>query len=584
MRHSAAHVMAWAVQNLFGDVKFDIGPATETGFYYDFDMPHRLCPQDLKNIEKEMQRLSKKAHPFSCQTHSRESAQRLLSQGKQPYKLERLADISEDDTIRFYSCGDFVDLCRGPHVDHTGDIGVFKLLSIAGSYYRGKENNPMLQRIYGTTFSNKVEMNCYLDTLEEAKKRDHRRLGKELDLFSISDEIGPGLILWHPKGGRVRHLIENFWRQAHYQHGYELIYSPHIGDTSLWQTSGHLDFYQDAMYSPMKIDRHNYFIKPMNCPFHIKIYQSTHRSYRELPLRWAELGTVYRYEKSGVLHGLLRVRGFTQDDAHIFCTAEQIHHEINEVLQFSLAVWQAFGFKDIKAYLATRPRKAVGDPQEWNEASAALQTAIEANKLAYEIDPGGGAFYGPKIDLKIKDALKRDWQTSTIQFDFNLPRRFDLSYIGSDGKKHRPYMIHRALLGSLERFFAILIEHYNAAFPLWLAPEQVRLIPITDKQQDYVQSLKNQLQRRKLRVNVDLRRESLGARIRQARNERIPYILIAGDKELDQKLISVRERSKGELGSMTIDTFMEHILTELERQNPVETHLEIMKVWKESTA
>ncbi len=562
-RHSAAHVMAAAVQNLYANVKFDIGPATEEGFYYDFDMEHRLTPDDLPRIEEEMRRLMTMADPFICEEYTSERAQSLLTSKKQSYKLERLADIPATDKITFYTCGDFVDLCRGPHVSDTSKIGSFKLLSIAGSYYRGKETNPMLQRIYGTAFSHPKELKEYLQRLEEAKKRDHRKLGTELELFSVSEDIGSGLILWHPNGALTRHVIETFWRDMHYQNGYHLVNSPHLGLANLWETSGHLDFYKESMYAPLEIDERNYYIKPMNCPFHIKIYQTRNRSYRELPLRWAELGTVYRYEKSGVLHGLLRVRGFTQDDAHIFCTPDQVENEISQVLQFCLYIWKAFGFADVKAYLATRPPKAVGDPAYWDKAISSLEKAVKNAKLDCEVDPGGGAFYGPKIDLKIKDAIGREWQTSTIQFDFNLPERFDLYYIGEDGKKHRPYMVHRALLGSLERFFGILIEHYAGALPAWLAPVQARILPITERHHSYACQVEEILRQKNLRVHSDLASESLGAKIRKARNERIPYLLVVGDHEVENQEIAVRKRGANDATAMSVDKFIHNLLEEV---------------------
>jgi len=563
IRHSAAHLMAAAVQELFPDVKFDIGPATEDGFYYDFDMEHRLTPDDLKKVDKRMKKMSNKKIPFEKMELSRAEAEKLLKENDQTYKLERLADIPANESITFYKLGDFMDLCRGPHVEHTGELKVTKLLSIAGSYFRGKENNPMLQRIYGTAFATKDELNEHLRKIEEAKKRDHRKLGKELELFSFSENVGPGLVLWHPKGAYIRHLIETFWRDEHFKNGYEMLYTPHIGRSNLWETSGHLDFYKDAMYSPMEIDNNDYFVKPMNCPFHIEIYKSRSRSYKELPLRWAETGTVYRYEKSGVLHGLLRVRGFTQDDAHIICTQEQIEDEIAEVLNFCLFIWKSFGFSDIKAYLATRPEKSVGDNELWDKALVSLEKAIKKAGLKVETDEGGGAFYGPKIDLKIKDAIGREWQTSTIQFDFNLPERFDMTYIGNDGEKHRPYMVHRALFGSMERFFAILVEHYAGAFPLWLAPEQIRIIPITDAQHQKAEKIAAEFTEAGIRVKVDKRSESLGSKIRNSRNERIPYMGILGEKELESGLISVRNRKEGELGTMTPDDLLDKMLNEI---------------------
>lgn len=553
LRHSAAHLMAAAVQELFDDVKFDIGPATEDGFYYDYDMSSRLTPEDLGKIEDAMRKLVNKRLPFERLELSRSEASALLKEKEQTYKLERLADIPEGETITFYRLGEFVDLCRGPHVENSGQIGAFKLLNIAGSYYRGDEKNPMLQRIYGTAFEDKKAMHDYFQMLEEAKKRDHRKLGRELDLFSISDTVGPGLVLWHPKGAFVRHTFETYWRDAHYRNGYDMLYTPNIGRSALWEASGHLDFYKDSMYSPMKVDEQDYYVKPMNCPFHIEIYKSRLRSYRELPLRWAELGTVYRYEKSGTLHGLLRVRGFTQDDAHIICSPEQIEHEISEVLQFSLQVWKDFGFKEIKPYLATRPAKAVGEPERWDLAIRSLEKAVKKAGLECEVDEGGGAFYGPKIDLKIKDAIGREWQTSTIQFDFNLPDRFDMTYIGEDGRKHRPFMVHRALLGSIERFFGILVEHYAGAFPLWLAPEQARIMPITDRQHEFAAQVMSALKEQGFRVTLDSRSESVNSKIKDARNERIPYMLVIGDREVENVTMAVRSRREGQLGEMNID-------------------------------
>ncbi|MEI6055445.1 MAG: threonine--tRNA ligase, partial [Lentisphaerota bacterium] len=435
--------------------------------------------------------------------------------------------------------------------------------SIAGSYYRGKESNPMLQRIYGTAFNDKKELHDYLKLIEEAKKRDHRKLGKELDLFSISEQVGGGLVLWHPKGSFVRNVFETYWREEHYKNGYDLLYTPHIGKSQLWETSGHLSFYKDAMYAPMDIDGNDYYVKPMNCPFHIEIYQSKLRSYKELPLRWAELGTVYRYEKSGVLHGLLRVRGFTQDDAHIICTPEQIESEILNVLKFSLDIWKAFGFTDIKAYLATRPEKAVGEPEKWKKALVSLEKAVRTLGLECEVDEGGGAFYGPKIDLKIKDAIGREWQMSTIQFDFNLPERFGMTYIGDDGLKHQPFMVHRALLGSIERFFGILVEHYSGAFPMWLAPEQVRILPITDNHHPYAKELAQELKCMNFRVEVDSRSETIGAKIKNARNERVPYIAVVGDKEIAERSLSVRSRREGELGSIAFDKLKEKLIRDV---------------------
>ncbi len=552
IRHSAAHIMAAAVQELFPKVKFDIGPSTDDGFYYDFDMEYRLSDKDLVNIENVMKKMINQQLTFECIEMDREDAKKIFSDNNQTMKIERLSDIPKDEKITLYKVGDFLDLCRGPHIEHTRQIGAFKLLSIAGSYYRGNENKQMLQRVYGTAFSNMKELKKHLKNIEEAKKRDHRKLGKELDLFSMTDNIGPGLVLWHPKGAKIRGIIESYWRKEHYKNDYELLYTPHIGKADLWKTSGHLDFYKDGMYSPMEIDKSDYFAKPMNCPFHIEIYKSNLRSYKELPLRWAELGTVYRYEKSGVLHGLLRVRGFTQDDAHIICTPEQVEDEIAEVLRFSLSIWEAFGFKEIKAYLATRPEKSVGEQDRWDTALKSLESAINKSGLKYEIDEGGGAFYGPKIDLKIKDAIGREWQTSTIQFDFNLPERFDMTYVGNDGQKHQPYMIHRALFGSLERFFAILVEHYAGAFPIWLAPEQIRILPIGENQHQYAKKILAQLKEEGFRASIDLNSSNIGGKIKDARLARTPYMAIIGEKEETTNEISIRSRKHGQMGTMNI--------------------------------
>ncbi len=564
IRHSAAHLMAAAVNSLYSDVRFDIGPATAEGFYYDFDMPHRLTAEDLPKIEKEMRRLQRRAEPFERLEVDRSEAESILRADNQTYKLERLADIPPGESISFYRCAGFTDLCRGPHVEHTGQIKTFKLLSVAGSYYRGDERNPMLQRIYGTAFADGSQLEEYLQGVAEARRRDHRRLGRELDLFSVSEKVGPGLVMWHPKGARIRHLIESFWRDAHYAHGYELLYTPHIGKANLWQTSGHLQFYADAMYAPMSIDDHDYFVKPMNCPFHIEVYQTARRSYRELPMRWAELGTVYRYEKGGVLHGLMRVRGFTQDDAHIICTPEQVVDEIASVLRFSLDIWRAFGFSEVKAYLATRPRQAVGEEERWQQALTSLQNAVAREELACETDVGGGAFYGPKIDLKIKDALGREWQTTTIQFDFNLPERFDMTYIGSDGQAHRPYMIHRALFGSLERFFGILVEHYGGAFPLWLAPEQVRILPVGENFMDYAGKIVTQLKNAGIRATLDADADTVGAKIRRARQHRLPYMAVVGAREQESDTLSVRSRADGQLGTLTAADLIDRLQQEIE--------------------
>ena len=564
IRHSAAHLMAAAVKKLYPETKFDIGPATENGFYYDFDMDHRLTVEDLAQIEKAMKKMLGGKVKFERFETTREEAEKLLAD--QPFKLERLADIPEGEAISFYRSGDFIDLCRGPHVESSAEIGAVKLLSVAGSYFRGDENNKMLQRIYGTAFATAEDLKEYLNRIEEAAKRDHRKLGTELELFGFSEQIGPGLVLWHPKGALIRHLVETAWKEEHYKNGYQLLYTPHIGQSVLRETSGHLDFYHDGMYSPMQIDEKDYYAKPMNCPFHIEVYRSRLRSYRELPLRWAELGTVYRYEKSGSLHGLMRVRGFTQDDAHIICTPESIEEEIAEVLRFSLYINRMFGFTDIKPYLATRPAKAVGEPERWAKAIDSLEKAVAKAGLECEVDEGGGAFYGPKIDLKIKDAIGREWQTTTIQFDFNLPERFDMTYIGADGQKHRPYMVHRALLGSLERFFGILVEHYAGAFPLWLAPEQARILPVSDKLVDQAMAIRDEMRKAGFRVEVDPQAAGLGAKIREARSARLPYIFVLGDREAAEGTLAVRSRREGELGAMKIAEIIEKMKYELENK------------------
>ena len=560
MRHSASHVMAEAILSLFPDAKFAIGPAIEDGFYYDFDLPRPLTPEDLPVIEKKMGEIVKADLPFKHREIPKKEAQKLFV--LQPYKLELIEEIT-DDKVGVYEQGNFIDLCRGPHVNSTGEIKAFKLMSIAGAYWRGDEHNAMLQRIYGVAFDSQPELDSYLARLEEAKKRDHRKLGKELDLFIIPEEIGGGLVIYTPKGGRIRTTIEDFWRQEHFANGYEILYTPHIGLSKLWETSGHLGFYKENMYSPMTIDEQEYYLKPMNCPFHILAYKSKVRSYRELPLRWAELGTVYRYERSGVLSGLMRVRGFTQDDAHIFCTPEQMNSEISEVLRFSLYMLNTFGFRKYKVYLSTRPADAIGSEQMWKDAEDALRRVISENKLDYEVDEGGGAFYGPKIDIKIEDALGRLWQATTIQFDFNLPERFNMVYVGADGKEHRPYMIHRALLGSWERFFGLLIEHYAGAFPLWLSPVQVKIIPVSDRHLEHAHKVMAVLKSRGVRVEVDDRSERMNLKIRQAQLEKIPYMVIVGDKEAADNSVSVRRRSGEQLPAQPLAGFLETLTAEI---------------------
>ncbi len=559
VRHSTAHVMAEAVLEMFPSAKIAIGPAIENGFYYDFDLPRPLKTEDLTEIENRMKRIIKRNHPFVKKTVTKEEALEFFKD--QPYKVELIKNLPGNEEISIYSQGAFTDLCRGPHVENTSGINpeAFKLLSVAGAYWRGNEKNPMLQRIYGTAWNSPKELRVYLSHLKEVEKRDHRKLGRQLDLFSVHEEAGAGLIYWHPKGARIRSVIEDFWKGEHFRNGYEIIYTPHIGKSWLWETSGHLDFYSDNMYSPIKIDNADYYLKPMNCPFHILIYKTSMRSYRDLPLRWAELGTVYRYERSGVLHGLLRVRGFTQDDAHIICTPDQIEDEILEVLRFSLRMWEAFGFKEIKAYLATKPEKSVGGDKQWDQAVESLKAAVEKENLEYVLDEGGGAFYGPKIDLKIRDALGREWQMTTIQFDFNLPERFDMTFVDHDGKEKRPYMVHRALLGSLERFFGVLIEHYGGAFPVWLSPVQVQVIPVAEEFYEYSDETAKKLMAEGFRARTDLSGNRLNAKIRNAQNEKIPYMLVIGEKEKAENLVSLRDRKGNKKNLMPFESFVEMV-------------------------
>lgn len=567
IRHTFAHVMAEAVLRIFPDAKTAIGPPITHGFYYDFDLPRALTEQDLEQIEQHMKDiLNNKEHPLVRQVISKESA--LETFKDQPYKIELINDLEEGSEITTYTVDTFIDLCKGPHVPSTKylDIKGFKLLSIAGAYWRGDEHKPMLQRIYATAWESGKELRTHLQWLEEVNKRDHRKLGKSLDLFSVHEQAGPGLVYWHPKGARIRLAIEDYWRDAHLKNGYELLYTPHVGKSWLWETSGHLEFYQENMYNPMELDKADYYAKPMNCPFHIMIYQTALRSYKELPLRWGELGTVYRYERSGVLHGLLRVRGFTQDDAHIFCTPEQTEDEIIEVLRFSLQVWKDFGFEDIQAYIATKPPKAVGADKDWETTINALRHAADKENLDYEIDEGGGAFYGPKIDLKVKDALGREWQMTTIQFDFNLPERFNMYFVDKDGEKKRPYMVHRALLGSLERFFGVLIEHYSGAFPVWLAPVQVELMAVHEDYHDHVIQYANLLQSHNIRTQINTDSDRLGAKIRKAQLQKIPYMLVFGEKEVDNNTITCRLRTGKQLDSMTQEQFISFIQEKITRK------------------
>ena len=559
-RHSVSHVMAQAVKELFGsDVKVTIGPSIEDGFYYDFDSPRSFTPEDLEKIENSMLEIIKKNKPFLRIEMSRKEAMELFGEMGETYKQELINDIPEDK-VSVYKQDGFVDLCRGPHLPSTGWIKAFKLLSIAGAYWRGSEKNKMLQRIYGAAFPTKKELDDYLYRIEEAKKRDHRKLGKELDLFSINDDIGSGLVCWHPNGAVIRSVIEDFWKKEHYRHGYQIIYTPHIAKVDLWKTSGHWDFYRENLYSPMDIEGQDFIVKPMNCPFHIQIYRSQLRSYRDLPIRYAELGTVYRFERSGALHGLMRVRGFTQDDAHIFCRPEQLEDEISSVLNFTLYILRSFGFNSYDIYLSTRPEKFVGDLLNWAKAEDALKHALEKTGLKFQIDPGEGVFYGPKIDIKIRDILGRAWQCSTIQVDFNLPQRFNVAYRGEDDKDHQPIMLHRALMGSLERFFGVLIEHYAGAFPLWLAPVQVIVLAITDKNNEYAKEVYNRLREEDIRTELDIRNEKLGLKIREAELKKIPYMLVIGSQEEEKKEFSPRGRSGAKpMPFMSVENFIETI-------------------------
>ncbi|MFA6417770.1 MAG: threonine--tRNA ligase [Candidatus Margulisiibacteriota bacterium] len=552
LRHSTSHLLAQAVMEIFPGVKLGIGPSTEDGFYYDFDLPQAITPEDLPKIEKAMKDICKKNQKFERQEVSKDEALRLFEEKGEKYKVEIIKDL-ETDKVTLYRNGDFVDLCRGPHVDFTGRIKAFKLLSIAGAYWRGIETNPMMQRIYGTAFPTKEELDTYLANLEEAKKRDHRKLGKELDLFSLHEEAGAGLVYYHPKGAMLRSLIEDFMKKENLKRGYEQVYIPHIAKIDLWNTSGHTNYYRENMYF-MKIDEQEYVVKPMNCPGHILIYSRKTRSYRDLPIRYFEFGTVYRYEKSSVLHGLLRVRGFTQDDAHIFCREDQLEGEIVQTLDFIAFVMKTFGF-DFKINLSTRPESFAGTIDNWEKATAILEKALQDRGLPFEIDPGAGVFYGPKIDVKLKDSLGRAWQGPTVQVDFNLPQRFNLNYIGEDGKQKTPVMVHRAILGSLERFIGALIEHYGGAFPFWLAPTQVSILPVSDRHNDYADKVAAQLREIGVRVEVDPRRETIGAKIRNAQLQKVPYMLIVGDKEEQAGTVAIRSREKGEIGVKTIQDF-----------------------------
>ncbi len=568
--HSTAHLMAQAVKELWPAVKVTIGPSIEQGFYYDFDREEAFTDADLENIEKKMEELVKGNFEYTRKEISKEEAIAYFESIDEPYKVEILKEIPDGEIISTYNQGSFTDLCRGPHIGSTGKIKAFKLLKTSGAYWRGNEKNKMLKRIYGISYPGKKELAKYLSDLEEAKKRDHRKIGKDLDLFSISDEVGAGLVLWHPNGAMMRHIIESYWKEKHLEADYKLVYTPHIGKSDLWVTSGHLGFYNDSMYSPMDIDGQDYIIKPMNCPFHISIYKTAKRSYRELPLRYAEMGTVYRYERSGTLHGLMRVRGFTQDDAHIICAPEEVMEEVESILDFSMTMLRSFGFKDFMLYLSTKPEKSVGDVVDWDKATASLRNALEKHKLEYQVDEGGGAFYGPKIDIKIKDALGRAWQCTTIQFDFNLPERFDMEYIGKDNLSHRPFMIHRALFGSMERFFGTLVEYYAGNFPTWLCPVQAIVLPISENSEHYAKRVKKRLAMAGIRAEVDLRSEKIGYKIREAEMRKIPFMMVVGSKEEDANTVGLRRHKYGDMGSFDIDKTIDMIKGDIQSHSQKE--------------
>jgi len=563
IRHSTAHLLAQAVKQLFPEAQVTIGPVIDDGFYYDFAFQRAFTPEDLEKIEARMLELARQDQPVTRELLGRDEAVALFRAMGEDYKAEIIASIPAGEPISLYRQGDFVDLCRGPHVPRTGHLRAFKLMKVAGAYWRGDSRNQMLQRIYGTAWPDKKALAAYLHRLEEAEKRDHRRIGRELDLFSLQEDAGGGLVFWHPKGARIRRVIEDYWRERHSGGGYELLYTPHIALETLWHTSGHTDFYRESMYRPMEEDEQLYQLKPMNCPFHVLVYRDRLRSYRELPLRWAELGTVYRHEMSGALHGLMRVRGFTQDDAHVFCREEQIEDEILAILDLTLDVLTDFGFTGFEIELSTRPDKAVGEERIWERATAALRAALERKGIDYGVDAGGGAFYGPKIDVKIQDAIGRKWQCSTIQLDFNLPERFELEYVAEDGARHRPIMIHRALLGSLERFFGILVEHYAGRFPAWLAPLQAAVLSITDAQRPYAEGVAEILKNQGFRAEADLRNETIGFKIREHTLQRVPYLLVTGGREADANTVAVRTRAGADLGAMSLEDFARRLRQEV---------------------
>ena len=566
VRHSAAHIMAETILLQFPEARFGIGPATSEGFYYDFDLPRSLTPEDLAAIESKMREIIASNSPFLREEVDKEKAHEIF--GSQPFKLE-LIDELPDEIVTVYRQGSFVDLCRGPHVTSTGEVKAFKLLSIAGAYWRGDEHRPMLQRIYGTAFETEEELESHLKKLDEAAKRDHRKLGKVLDLFSIHEEAGAGLVYWHPKGAMIRNIIEDFWKSAHFKRGYDIVNIPHLAKIDLWKRSGHLEFYRDAMYPPIDIEGQGYLVKPMNCPGHILIYKTQLRSYRQLPLRWAELGTVYRWERSGVLHGLTRVRGFTQDDAHIFCRPDQLEDEVVGVVEFACFMLKTFGFDDYEVMLSTRPEKYAGTIEVWEQATETLKRALERLQINYAIDPGEGVFYGPKIDISLKDSLGRTWQGPTIQVDFNLPERFDVNYIGDDGLEHRVVMIHRTVLGSMERFLGCLIEHYGGAFPTWLAPVQAVVIPITDQNLDYAREVALELKGEGTRVEIDERSERMNLKIRDAQLQKVPYMLIIGNEEVASSTVSIRLRNGQNIKAQPLSEFKAMVKTAVESKATV---------------
>jgi len=569
LRHSLAHIMAQALKEIYGDEKvhLGIGPTTEDGFFYDVEVEgHHIGEEDLKIIEDKMREIIKRSLDIKRKELSREEALKFFENKKEVYKLDIINSLPNDARISVYEQGEFVDLCRGPHIPNTALAGAFKLSSIAGAYWRGDASKPMLQRIYGIAFWTEKELEERLKLYEEAKKRDHRRLGKELELFTIDEQVGPGLIIWLPKGAILRQVVEDYLKEKHRALNYQFVYTPHVGKSTLWETSGHLSYYKENMFPEMKIEEESYYVKPMNCPFHMAIYKSKIRSHKELPIKIAELGTVYRYEMSGVLHGLMRVRGFTQDDAHIFCKEEDVKSVIKETLELAFDVLKDFGFSDYQTFISTKPKDAIGTEENWRISEEALKEALEALDKNYEIDEGGGAFYGPKIDIKIKDAIGRFWQCSTIQFDFNLPERFDLTYVGEDNKKHRPYIIHRALLGSIERFTGVLIEHYAGHLPIWLSPIQAAIIPIADRHLDYAKEVFELLKAQNIRAYIDDRPERMNAKIRDNELQKIPILLVVGDKEVQEKSLSVRSKNEEFQGVMNVYDFIEKLKTAIQNK------------------